>query len=136
MTEMRKTLPAALDAIEPFLMEFRALCRILQKASDRFTAELLLREALTNAVVHGSKSNPEKQVRCAVQLSDRRLRIVVEDDGEGFDWRSARMSLDRNLGSSGRGLELLRLYATQVRFNAKGNAAMVIKRFKETDKHE
>ncbi len=33
MTEMRKTLPAALEAIEPFLMEFRALCGILQKAS-------------------------------------------------------------------------------------------------------
>jgi serine/threonine-protein kinase RsbW len=133
MTEMRKTIPAALEAIEPFLMEFRALCGLLEKASDRFTAELLLREALTNAVVHGSNCNPEKQVRCAVQLSDRRLRIAVEDDGEGFDWRRAQTDLDRNLGSSGRGLQLLRHYATQVRFNAKGNAAIVIKRF-EGDK--
>ena len=129
MTEMRETLPAVLDAIEPFLMEFREVCGVLRKASDRFTAELLLREALTNAVVHGSKCNPEKQVRCAVQLSDRRLRIAVEDDGEGFDWRSARTGLDRNVSSSGRGLQLLRHYATQVRFNAKGNVAIVIKRF-------
>ena len=53
-----------------------------------FAAELLLREALTNAVVHGCHAESGKQVRCSMRLKGRRLLIVVDDDGDGFDWRS------------------------------------------------
>lgn len=91
-----------------------------------FASELVLREALTNAVVHGSRGDPAKQVRCVARIKRRRLLLVIEDQGEGFDWRAARSEVSAPTGDSGRGCEILRTYARRVRYNAKGNAVAIL----------
>jgi serine/threonine-protein kinase RsbW len=127
---LRRTLPATLEAIEAFLIEFKRSACPAERA-DRFAAELLLREALTNAVVHGCRSDANKQIRCAVRFGPAVLLIRVKDDGEGFDWRSAQRCGASLTECSGRGLEILRCYATHVRFNNKGNVLTILKRFKK-----
>ena len=114
--ELRMALPATLEAVEEFFIEFRRRSQALMYLADRFAAELLVREALTNAVVHGSHADPCKQVRCHLRLKGRRLLIAVEDDGEGFDWRRA-WSIGVFPDASGRGIEILRKYANRVRYN-------------------
>jgi serine/threonine-protein kinase RsbW len=48
--------------------------------------DLVLREALANAIVHGNRSDPQKSVRICVALqADCRMLIVVKDAGSGFD---------------------------------------------------
>jgi anti-sigma regulatory factor (Ser/Thr protein kinase) len=126
---MRVTLPATLEALEEFFAEFRRKSRALPDPSICFAAELLVREALTNAVLHGSKADPAKQVRCSVRLKGRRLLIAVSDDGAGFDWRAARNKPAGSLDISGRGIGILRRYANWVRYNDRGNAVTMIKRF-------
>jgi anti-sigma regulatory factor (Ser/Thr protein kinase) len=124
---LQRTLPATLEAVEAFLIEFkRSACP--PGTAERFAAELLLREALTNAVVHGCRSAAGKQVRCAIRFKQGDLLIRVEDDGDGFDWRSAQRSRAAAAECSGRGLEILRSYATRVRFNDKGNVVIILKR--------
>ena len=93
-----------------------------------FAAELLVREALTNAVLHGSHGDASKNVRCVLRLRRRRLFIAVQDEGAGFDWRAARSATAKVPESSGRGMQILRTYATRVRFNDKGNVVTMIKR--------
>jgi serine/threonine-protein kinase RsbW len=127
--EMRVTLPATLEAIEEFFTEFRRKGLTLADPSICFVAELLVREALTNAVVHGSQADPGKQVRCSVRLKGRRLLIAVSDDGAGFDWRAARHKPVGSLDISGRGASILRQYADWVRYNDRGNAVAMVKRF-------
>ncbi len=128
---MRVTLPATLQAVEEFFAEFRRKSQSLPDPSICFGAELLVREALTNAVLHGSGADPAKQVRCSVRLKGRRLLIAVSDDGEGFDWRAARHKPAGSLDISGRGIGILHQYANWVRFNERGNAVTMIKRFDE-----
>ena len=126
--EMRTALPATLQAVEEFFVEFRRRGQALLDRANCFAAELLVREALTNAVVHGCRADPNKQVRCSLRLKSRRLLIAVEDDGVGFDWRAAwRKSADLS-DCSGRGLEILRKYANRVRYNDAGNVVTMIKR--------
>jgi anti-sigma regulatory factor (Ser/Thr protein kinase) len=125
---MRAALPASLQAIEEFFQEFRRKNKALLDCVNYFPAELLLREALTNAVVHGCQADPRRQVRCTLRLKDRRLLIVVEDDGAGFDWLAARSNLSNLPDCSGRGLEILRKYANHVRYNSRGNVVAMIKR--------
>ncbi len=108
-------------------MEFRnRSCHLLDRRNS-FAAELLLREALTNAIVHGCQKNPSKQVHCRLRLKGRRLLIVVKDEGDGFDWRGARGDRKGVPDSSGRGIEILRKYADRVRYNEKGNAVTIVK---------
>lgn len=127
--EMRVALPATLPAVEEFFVQFRRQSQALLDRVNCFEAELLVREALTNAVVHGCHSDPDKQVRCFLRLRGRRLLIAIEDDGEGFDWRAAWQNSAAFSETSGRGVEILRKYASRVRYNARGNLVTIIKRF-------
>jgi len=127
--EMRRALPATLQAAEEFFMDFRRRSQVLLGCVNSFAAELLVREALTNAVVHGCRADPNKQIRCSLRLKRRRLLIAVEDDGDGFDWRAAWSHAAELTDCSGRGIEILRKYANRVRYNGRGNAVAIVKRF-------
>jgi len=129
--EMRRELPATLQAAEELIEDFRRRSQVLLDRESWFAAELLLREALANAVAHGSHTDPGKHVRCRLRLKRNRLLIAVEDYGCGFDWRAA-WSNQANLSDcSGRGIEILRKYASRVRYNDRGNAVTIIKNFIE-----
>jgi anti-sigma regulatory factor (Ser/Thr protein kinase) len=128
--EMRAVLPATLDAVEGFVLQFRSRCQDVEAGDDRFAAELLLRETLTNAVLHGCHGDPARSVRCVLRAKNRRLLMAVEDEGAGFDWHGAWNRAPVQGGSSGRGLEILRRYATRVRFNRHGNAAFVVRQLR------
>ena len=126
--EWRAALPATLQAAEEFFAEFRRRSRALMDKANCFAAELLVREALTNAVVHGSHADPAKRVRCSLRWKGGCLLIAVEDEGEGFDWRAAWNHEAEFPDGSGRGVEILRKYADRVRYNRRGNAVTMIKR--------
>ena len=127
--EIRTVIPATFEAIEHVFEGFRRNCKCILDLHDCFAAELLLREALTNAVVHGSQASPERLVRCGLRMRGNRLLIAIEDGGNGFDWRAIRFREADLSACSGRGMQILRTYATRVRFNAKGNAVAIIKDF-------
>jgi serine/threonine-protein kinase RsbW len=129
--EMRGELPATLQAAEEFIGDFRRQSQTRLSPEDYFTAELLMREALTNAVVHGSHADPDQRVSCWWRLKDARLLIAVQDDGCGFDWRAAWNNQAASPDCSGRGIEILRKYSSRVRFNGRGNAVIIVKRFVE-----
>lgn len=42
-------------------------------------------EAVTNAIVHGNDNNPKKNVSIEVIKDEKKLTIIVEDEGDGFD---------------------------------------------------
>lgn len=130
--ELWQTLAAAPSAVEEFCIEFRRRAEKHLDRPQRFAAELLVREALNNAVVHGCRSDPGNRLRCALRLGVGRLTIAVMDDGDGFDWRAVLQRRNESAAAtaaSGRGLGILFRYATRVRFNEKGNAVTVVKRF-------
>jgi anti-sigma regulatory factor (Ser/Thr protein kinase) len=127
--ELRRELPATQLDAEAFFVDFRQRCQASLNAVNSFAAELLVREAVINAVVHGCHTNSEKRVWCSLRLSDRRLLVVVEHDGDGFDWRAVARRGVKPLASSGRGIFILRKYADRVRYNERGSVVAIVKRF-------
>ncbi len=127
--------PAVLEAVEECCRLFRGWAAS-ENLPQRFAVELLLREALTNAVAHGCECDSTKCVAWTLRLRRgrgqsqwRTLLIAVRDEGPGFEWSGAsgrRAALD---ACSGRGLEIYRCYANLVRFNRLGNAVFLVKRF-------
>jgi anti-sigma regulatory factor (Ser/Thr protein kinase) len=127
--EWRAELPATLVAIEQLCVEFR-LWRISACAElNSFSAELLLREALTNSVLHGCSEDPHQRISCLLRAKPRRLVIAIRDGGDGFDWRAAVERRSDIADTGGRGIEILQRYASSVRFNSKGNSVTLVKRF-------
>lgn len=43
-------------------------------------------EAVNNSIVHGNKSNPDKIVAIGVENNNEKLRILIQDEGPGFDY--------------------------------------------------
>jgi serine/threonine-protein kinase RsbW len=96
-------------------------------ARDTFAVRLALEEAVINAVKHGHKSDPRKRARIGWVVSASAVKLVVEDDGAGFDpERVPDPCLPENQERpGGRGVFLMRSYMSWVRFNDAGNLVVM-----------
>jgi serine/threonine-protein kinase RsbW len=127
--EWRRELPGTLEAIDAICVEFQLWRAGACADLNSFSVELLLREALTNAVLHGCAGNPHRRILCSLRLKPRRLVIAIHDGGDGFDWHAAWHRWPDPSETHGRGVAILRQYASLVRFNRKGNSVTLVKRF-------
>jgi serine/threonine-protein kinase RsbW len=106
-----------------------ALQQMAFSAKECFGVRLALEEALVNGIKHGNQNDPNKEVRLWWTLAPNQLRIVVKDQGPGFDPEQVPDPCDdANLERPcGRGLLLMRACMTSVRFNSRGNCVMLCK---------
>lgn len=97
---------------------------------DCFGVRLALEEALVNAIKHGNRMDPDKKVYIACELSTDEIKIVIEDQGEGFKIEEVPdPTEDDNLEKpGGRGIMLIRSFMTEVGYNDKGNRLTVAKK--------
>jgi serine/threonine-protein kinase RsbW len=96
---------------------------------DVFAVRLALDEAISNAIKHGHRDDPGKNVRVGYHVGPDRTVAEVEDQGPGFDPRAVPNPLaPENLEKpSGRGLFLMRAYLTWCHHNARGNRVTLCK---------
>lgn len=83
---------------------------------------LTLSEAATNAIIHGNKENPQKEVTINSRLTNGRLIISVKDEGAGFNPSNIPDPLKEEnlLNVGGRGVYLIREYADDLQFEENG----------------
>jgi serine/threonine-protein kinase RsbW len=84
---------------------------------------LAVEEALTNALVHGCKEDPEKEIQCCVACDhERGILIIVRDPGEGFDPASVPSPVvGQNIyAEHGRGIFLINQMVDEVCFEKGG----------------
>jgi len=128
--ELKWMYPAALANVEQVCS---AADQVLDEYSlqrgDRFAVELLLRESLNNAVVHGCNLDSHLFFSCRMMISNREITIEVSDDGTGFDWHSKPEIPPDHLGESGRGLTIYAIYAHSISYNETGNCVTLTRTF-------
>jgi anti-sigma regulatory factor (Ser/Thr protein kinase)/CheY-like chemotaxis protein len=122
---------------------------------EQIRVAVALEEALLNAMIHGNlqvgselrehsddafrrlverrRTEPEfvgRRVRLSCEVDGERARIVIRDDGPGFDVGSLPDPRDPEyvLRASGRGVLLMRAFMDEVVYNATGNEVTLIKR--------
>lgn len=73
-------------------------------------------EAVGNAIVHGNKKDPKKEVRIHVEIKNDRVSVAVTDQGKGFDPDDLADPIDPNnlLRESGRGIFILKALMDEV----------------------
>ncbi|QDT16911.1 ATP-binding protein [Alienimonas californiensis] len=107
----------------------KSLERLGYTERDLFGMRLALEEALVNAIKHGNKRSEDKVVRVMCQLDEESARVVIRDQGEGFDPGdvpdpTAEENLDRPCG---RGIMLMRSFMTEVTYADSGREVTLVK---------
>jgi serine/threonine-protein kinase RsbW len=126
------SIAARVEAIDPVVQQVMGRVTEMGCAAGReHEVELALREALANAVVHGARRDPRKQVQVSVACDQARgMLIVVRDPGKGFDPNDVPSPIvGQNLFEShGRGIYLINRLMDEVRFERGGTEIHMRKR--------
>jgi serine/threonine-protein kinase RsbW len=96
---------------------------------DVFSVRLALEEALVNAIKHGNRMSPDKSVEINCWISDERVRVEIQDEGEGFDRSHVPdPTLLENLERPcGRGIMLMGAFMNLIEYNEQGNKVILEK---------
>lgn len=81
---------------------------------------VVLTEAMVNAIRHANAGDPDKQVDIRITISDNELLVQVFDQGQGFDLNSIPdpdFDEEELLETGGRGIYIIRTLMDSVNYN-------------------
>lgn len=115
-----------IQKLEAFVDDLRQWLSLEEDLNSRVM--LALNEAVTNAIIHGNKENPDKKVTVTASTSGNSLHITVEDEGEGFDPKELPNPLEKEnlLNTGGRGVYLIQEYTDETNYE-KGGSKLIMK---------
>lgn len=99
--------------------------------SDDETSNLMLlvSEAVTNAIEHGNRLDPEKKAELTIEISPETITVTVTDEGEGFDPGEETdnpLSEENLLNEGGRGIFLLKELSDELSFSDGGRTTKFV----------
>jgi anti-sigma regulatory factor (Ser/Thr protein kinase) len=106
--------------VDAVVRDITSVLKRLDSCDDVELIGLAIREALTNALVHGNRYDPEKPIGISVTLKDDgSLFVSVKDSGSGFDPNALPnpLAVENLLSNHGRGIFLMRQLMDEVEFN-------------------
>ncbi|MFO7658467.1 MAG: ATP-binding protein [Bacteroidales bacterium] len=79
-------------------------------------------EAANNAILHGNKLDENKLVNILIRKDDSKLKIMVEDEGDGFDYKNIPdPTAPENIENvNGRGIFLMEKLSDNIEFSRNG----------------
>jgi serine/threonine-protein kinase RsbW len=115
--------PQNIAQVESFIA---GVCKQYNVAEESYGNILIsLTEAANNAIIHGNKSNRNKEIEIIADFDSERRKLIffIKDSGNGFDYKSlpdptAPENLDRPCG---RGVFLMMQLADLVVFSDNGS---------------
>jgi anti-sigma regulatory factor (Ser/Thr protein kinase) len=115
------TIPSDLSRVDGICQETQTLLQVHSQDALVFALDLLLREFLNNAIIHGNKRTQRKKVRASLRIGRKWIVLCIRDEGPGFDWRAVSQRVPEESATSGRGLLIGRGYASRMQYNQAGN---------------
>jgi serine/threonine-protein kinase RsbW len=97
--------------------------------NDKFRISMAIREAVINAIHHGNKDDINKKVEIIYKYDDKKLEVIVKDQGNGFNYKSLPDPTikDNLLKPSGRGIFFIRTIMDKVAFSHHQNKGLTVK---------
>ena len=116
-TTTELSLPSSIDTVATAaaaVAEFVGRIGISDEAA--FGIDMAVREAVTNAVLHGNRQDEKKVVDISLKSSPEAVEISVHDQGPGFNPEEVPdpTTQENILKSSGRGIFFMRTFMDEV----------------------
>jgi serine/threonine-protein kinase RsbW len=130
--EVDAWIASEIHAISPLV---ERLMRLIEgshciRVEEEYFVELALREALSNAVVHGNRLDPRKlvHVRCSCKVENG-ISLIISDQGQGFDGSTIPdpVAVEDLEAEHGRGIHLMKWAMNQVSFKQRGTEVHMCK---------
>jgi serine/threonine-protein kinase RsbW len=107
-------------------------------ADETLNVGLAVREAVINAMLHGNRQDPKRNVKVTLSTDADHLTAVVTDEGNGFVREETPDPTEEAnlLRNSGRGLLLMEAFVDKVKFRSLpggGTEVTMIKRLPQDD---
>jgi serine/threonine-protein kinase RsbW len=130
--EIDTWIPSEISAISPLV---EPLMRLIEGShcitGEEPAVELALREALSNAVVHGNRLDARKLVHVRVRCkAGKGISMIVSDQGQGFDARSIPdpLAVENLQAEHGRSICIMKLSMDRISFGHGGTEVHMCKR--------
>jgi len=133
MTEL--ILPSRVEAVADAAT---ALAEVVRRAKypdeAAFGIDMAVREAVTNAVLHGNLQDEAKTVEVTFVTSANAIEITVRDRGTGFKIENVPDPTDEPnlLKTSGRGIFFMRTFMDQVEWSSHPEGGTIVRMTKKT----
>ena len=117
--EYRLVLASDVENVEKIEALTERITRAMDFPEDECDSiAIAVTEAVNNAIIHGNKQDPEKKVYLTIFVQEKTLKVVVRDEGTGFDPESLPDPLDPEnlLKESGRGIFILKSLMDEVNY--------------------
>lgn len=127
-------LPSRVEAVaEAAATAARVVGRLGLGEEAAFGVDMAVREAVTNAVLHGNRLDQAKTVRITLKSSADHLEVIVRDRGEGFDPQSVPdPTAEQNLlKANGRGILFMRSFMDTVEWSRHPEGGTVVRMSKK-----
>ena len=128
-------LPSRIESVDEAASQAETFVRSNGLGDDFASAiDLAVRESVANAVKHGNKFDPEKEVEITFTRSPKGVEILVRDFGPGFapDEIPDPTNPANLLKASGRGILFMRSFMDEVEWSNHDGGGMVVKMRKVT----
>ncbi len=118
--------PELLPEIERFVTEILSKTKLSRQKI--INAELALAEAAANSILHGNKSDPNKNVEINVEVSKKEVIISIKDEGKGFVIKDVPDPTNEEniLKDSGRGLLIMKSLVDKLEYKFSDSGTQVI----------
>jgi serine/threonine-protein kinase RsbW len=123
VTQFARRLPSDERILDSFVEQLDAyLSTRFDDSQFVYRVLLLASEAVTNGIKHGNRRDASKFVDVQVTVNERRIEVVVEDEGQGFDPTVVDDPLaeESRLRPCGRGIFLIRSMADDYEYELGG----------------
>ncbi len=119
--------PNLLQEIESMAERSAVLAGLSEEERDSLA--IAVTEVGNNAIIHGNKRDPNKQVHLNIDVHDGEICVVIRDEGVGFnpDTLSNPLDPENLLRENGRGIFIVRSLMDEIRFDfAKGGTEITL----------
>lgn len=124
MKSIKISIPSLIENIK-IVESFIDNARVNYHINDDIYGNIMISvtECVSNAIIHGNKENPQKQVILILEFYDDQIKFIIEDEGEGYDYHHLKdPTAPENLEKTGgRGVFLMKHLCDELLFEENGS---------------